>query len=177
MGILDSDSESSYSEDESFGGDDDLGERKHRVAKSNANSTLSVTDGTIENRLSAVLSLKADLGMATDPDYIEKESRKKAQEEAKEKERKRLASMTTEERLAYQKGSVSDLMGKIRIKREKSQQDLMNRSTHSESESGMSDDEMEKFRRLKLKKSNSKKRMTKKPVKKSDAAGATTVKA
>jgi hypothetical protein len=165
MGILDSDSEGSYSEDEaSFTGDNDLG---HEEPK-----RMSVIDGTIEDRLDAILVLKANLGVANDPDYIEKE----AQKQSKEKERQRLAAMSIEERLATQQGSVGDLMGRIRMKREKSKQDLLSRSTHSESEAGMSDDEMEKFRKLKLKKSNSKKRLTKKPAKKSDAAAATAVK-
>ncbi|CAB9509439.1 expressed unknown protein [Seminavis robusta] len=207
MGLLDSDSEGSYSEDEvSFEGDSGafgMPTLKRGVSGASTNSTISVTEGTLEERLSAVMNLKTDLGVDDDPDIRARQEHKDALLRAQEEERKKLAAMTTNERIAYQKDSVGSMMDKIRTTRARSKSPVrpstgkrngMNDSSHSSggkmndssrvsagnlstSMHSLSDDEADEFLKLREKKNRRKKRAGKKPVNKKAGAPAAPVKA
>lgn len=167
MGILDSDSD----DDSSVCSVDVKEEKeftrpplKRNCSGSSTCSTNSVTDGDVEERLSAIMSLKANIGMEQDPEFLAKEKKREDIQRAQEEEKEKLANMTDEERVEWQKHNVGDMMSIIRAKRENSRRNLMDSGTESKGKKPLSkeDDEMAEFRRLKLKKANSRKRLQKK---------------
>lgn len=173
MGLLDSDSEEEYSEcseDLSVGGGDDDDDAKPRLTRNvsgaSACSTRSVTEGTVEERLSALMGLKADIGLEQDPEYKRKEAKKEEIRKAQEEEQKRLASMSTEEKIEHEKNDVGSMMDKIRAKRQLSQKNLMKNEKGeapvAAKKMTKEEEEMAEFRRLKLKKNNSKKKLMRK---------------
>ena len=175
MGLLDSDSEEEYSEcsedlsvgDGGDGGDDEAKPRLTRnVSGASACSTRSLTEGTVEERLSALMGLKADIGLEQDPEYIRKEAKKEEIRKAQEEDQKRVASMSAEEKIEHEKNDVGSMMDKIRAKRQLSQKNL---TKNEKGETPVAakkmtkeEEEMAEFRRLKLKKNNSKKKLLRK---------------
>ena len=169
MGILDSDSEEEYSErseDLSEGGDDGDAKPKltRNVSGASTSSARSVTEGTVEERLSALMGLKADIGLDQDPEYLRKEAKKEEIRKAQEEEKKKVAAMSAEEKIEYEKNDVGSMMDKIRAKRELSQKNLLKKEKGEAPEKKMTkeEEEMAEFRRLKLKKQNSRKKLARK---------------
>jgi len=178
MGLLDSDSEDDCSdlgndEEVSLGDDDDDDVDKapvRRVGRNNSScstgSARSVTEGTVEERLSALMGLKADIGIDQDPDERRKAAKREEIAKANEEEQTKLANMSEEERFEAQKNDVGSLMDKIRAKRQLSQKNLMKKDNGEApaevKKTTKEEDDMAEFRRLKLKKSNSKKKLLRK---------------
>lgn len=177
MGFLDSDSEGDYSEcsEDASLGDDSAGDSPpskprltRNVSSTSTCSTRSVTEGSVEERLSAIMGMKLDMGMDKDPEFLRKEAKKEEIQKAQDEANEKLASMTTEERHEQKKGDVGCMMDKIRAKRELSQRNLMKKDKGEKpdkvikNKATKEEDEMAEFRRLKLKKANSKKKLLRK---------------
>jgi len=133
------------------------------------NSSGSVAEGTIEERLANMMALKDDLDVEACPDYQAKEAARRAKEE----EEARLAAMSPEDRVKLQQEDVGDLMSKIRLKRQNSMSNDKKMATTGKggrkkgskaaagANSGDDDDEqdMAEFRRLKARKQRSKRKL------------------
>lgn len=156
--------------------------------KNAVKSPSSVVEGDVEDRLKAVLQLKAELHIEEDPEYVSKEARKEAKKQEirieAEQEKMALNDLSLEDKIETQSASVESMMEKIRQKRENSQKNLMAdsgkgrrrvqrtlssasaASTASECShaSNLSDIELSEFQRLKAKKALRKKRRSSKKV-------------
>ena len=118
MGFLDdSDSDNgSVSSDDS--GDDDkvdvskyVNSRKKSLKDFEAFKGVDEEEDDVAKKMRELLQLREAMGMDKDVSYL-------AQQAAKEKEAKRLASMSKEERMEEDKKSSGDMMEKIRAKQE-----------------------------------------------------------
>ena len=66
-------------------------------------------EGTVVEKMKTILALRASLGIDDDKSFMEEQKKK-------DEERKRLESMTDEERLQYEEGKAGDVMARIRAK-------------------------------------------------------------
>ena len=138
----------------------------------------SASDGSVEDRLDALMALKAEMGMDQDPEFVRKEKKKEELRRKEDEEAKQLEGLSLEERIKTQQSSVGDMMSLIRKKRELSKRNLISDMDGDDTAAGAEkkkpekvapkkagkkeDDEMEEFRRLKMKKANSKKKLLQK---------------
>ena len=81
-------------------------EKKKRAQVSDFNGFDEDDDNTIVRKMKGILALRESLGMDDDKSFMEEQERKAA-------EKKRLESMTVEERMRYEEEQAGDVMAKI----------------------------------------------------------------
>lgn len=179
MGFLDdSDSEDDVSTCSEESVEEENARKSKTTAKERGVKTIkkhgsSVSVGSVEDRLDAIMSLKAEMRMDEDPEFLAKEKKKELLRKKQEEEEKRLEGLSLEERVQAQQSSVGDMMSLIKKKRELSKRNLLANQDGDDAPTKVvpvkaaskEDDEMEEFRRLKLKKANSKKKLMEKQKK------------
>jgi flagellar biosynthesis GTPase FlhF len=74
-------------------------------------------DNSVAEKMKSMLELRKSLGMDNDAEFMRELS-------AKEEEKKRLASMTVEERMQYEESKAGDVMSKIRARHAEKQKEL-----------------------------------------------------
>lgn len=84
-------------------------EKKKRTQLSDFNGFDDGDDNTIVRKMKGILALRESLGMDDDKSFMAEQERKSA-------ERKKLASMTVEERMRYEEEQAGDVMSKIRAR-------------------------------------------------------------
>jgi hypothetical protein len=123
-----SDDESSYSSCEDSSSSDEstpdgLGlfmeneKKKSALAQFDGFEDDDEDDNSVAEKMKSMLELRKSLGMDNDAEFM-KELR------AKEEEKKRLASMTIEERMQYEESKAGDVMSKIRARHAEKQKEL-----------------------------------------------------
>jgi hypothetical protein len=125
-----SDDESSYSscDDSSDSSDDSSsGALSSFMEKEKKKSALSQFEGfdddeedennSVAEKMKSILELRKSLGMDNDAEFMK-------ELQAKEEEKKRLASMSVEERMQYEENKAGDVMSKIRARHAEKQKEM-----------------------------------------------------
>lgn len=163
MGILDDSSDESSLSDY---GSEDEGVGDLPFSKNNQ-STSSVLEGDVEERLATLMKLKDDMGISKkeEKEMKEKEAHKKTLLEERaaqqQKEHDAVKDMDPNERIHYRKARAFSMMNKIKLKHDTMKQDISDSghtcdtedTSHTEEE-----DEMAEFKRLKALKEAKKKK-------------------
>ena len=108
---MSTDDESSEGEDESPGmlANFMTKEKKKRAQLTDFDGFDDGDDNTVVRKMKGILALRESLGMDDDKSFMAEQERKAA-------ERKKLASMTVEERMRYEEEQAGDVMSKIRAR-------------------------------------------------------------